>query len=71
LTIAVFVCARSATFARVSSSWSPVVAIAVDCIAFGQRLAALQILGAMLILLAAAGVNLGWAIVPRRRVSSS
>jgi drug/metabolite transporter (DMT)-like permease len=45
----------------------PVVAIFVDWIAFGQRLAWLQVAGAALILLAAAGVNLGWRIVPARR----
>jgi len=46
----------------------PVVAIIVDRIAFGQTLAWIQVLGAVLILLAAAGVNLGWRIVPHRRV---
>ncbi|MBW0450260.1 DMT family transporter [bacterium M00.F.Ca.ET.228.01.1.1] len=46
----------------------PVVAIIVDRIAFGQTLAWIQVLGAVLILLAAAGVNLGWRIVPQRRV---
>jgi drug/metabolite transporter (DMT)-like permease len=45
----------------------PVVAILVDWLAFGQRLAWIQIAGAALILLAAAGVNLGWRIVPQRR----
>ncbi|MFM0522475.1 MULTISPECIES: DMT family transporter [Caballeronia] len=44
----------------------PVVAIVVDWLAFGQRLAWLQVAGAVLILLAAAGVNLQWRIVPRR-----
>ena len=44
----------------------PVVAIVVDCVAFGQRLAWPQVAGAMLILLAAAGVNLRWRIVPAR-----
>ncbi|MEC5408765.1 DMT family transporter [Paraburkholderia sp. MPAMCS5] len=48
----------------------PVVAIIVDRVAFGQTLAWIQVLGAMLILLAAAGVNLGWRIVPQRRVPS-
>jgi drug/metabolite transporter (DMT)-like permease len=47
----------------------PVVAIVVDRIAFGQKLAWIQVLGAVLILLAAAGVNLGWRIVPTRRYS--
>ncbi|SAL81400.1 multidrug DMT transporter permease [Caballeronia choica] len=47
----------------------PVVAIFVDWIAFGQRLAWLQVAGAALILLAAAGVNLGWRIVPARRAA--
>lgn len=45
----------------------PIVAIVVDRIAFGQSLAAVQIFGAALILLAAAGVNLGWRIVPEMR----
>lgn len=48
----------------------PVVAIIVDRIAFGQTLAWIQVLGAVLILLAAAGVNLGWRIVPQRRAPS-
>ncbi|MGH8780703.1 DMT family transporter [Paraburkholderia sp.] len=48
----------------------PVVAIVVDRVAFGQRLAWVQLLGAVLILLAAAGVNLGWRIVPQRRLAS-
>ncbi|MDQ1120428.1 MULTISPECIES: DMT family transporter [Pseudoxanthomonas] len=45
----------------------PVVAIAVDRIAFGQSLAWTQVLGALLILLAAAGVNFGWRLLPQRR----
>ncbi|SAL32562.1 DMT family transporter [Caballeronia concitans] len=45
----------------------PVVAIVVDWLAFGQHLAWLQVAGAALILLAAAGVNLNWRIVPARR----
>ena len=49
----------------------PVVAIVVDWLAFGQRLGLSQIAGAVLILLAAAGVNLGWRIVPQRRKLSS
>lgn len=49
----------------------PVVAIIVDRVAFGQTLAWIQVLGAALILLAAAGVNLGWRIVPRKRFSST
>jgi drug/metabolite transporter (DMT)-like permease len=49
----------------------PVVAIVVDRVAFGQKLAWIQVLGAVLILLAAAGVNLGWRIVPVRRYSST
>lgn len=44
----------------------PVIAIVVDHIAFGQTLAWVQLLGAALILIAAAGVNLGWRVVPRR-----
>ncbi|MCP3710261.1 DMT family transporter [Paraburkholderia sp. CNPSo 3274] len=49
----------------------PVVAILVDWFAFGQRLAWIQIVGAALILVAAAGVNLGWRIVPQRRNTRS
>lgn len=49
----------------------PVVAILVDWLAFGQRLAWIQVAGALLILLAAAGVNLGWRIVPQRSKASS
>ncbi|MBC8745064.1 MULTISPECIES: DMT family transporter [Paraburkholderia] len=45
----------------------PVVAIIVDRLAFGQTLAWIQVLGAALILLAAAGVNLGWRIVPQKK----
>ncbi len=45
----------------------PLVAIAVDRFAFGQTLAWSQAFGAVLILVAAAGVNLGWRIVPARR----
>ncbi len=48
----------------------PVVAILVDWLVFGQRLGMSQIGGAVLILLAAAGVNFGWRLVPGRRVSS-
>ncbi|HDR9151957.1 DMT family transporter [Burkholderia vietnamiensis] len=47
----------------------PVVAIIVDRIAYGQTLAWTQALGALLILVAAAGVNLGWRIVPARRAA--
>jgi EamA-like transporter family. len=49
----------------------PVVAIIVDRVAFGQKLAWIQVLGAVLILFAAAGVNLGWRIVPQKRLSST
>ncbi|MFB9122834.1 DMT family transporter [Paraburkholderia dipogonis] len=49
----------------------PVVAIIVDRVAFGQTLAWIQVLGAVLILVAAAGVNLGWRIVPQKRLSST
>jgi drug/metabolite transporter (DMT)-like permease len=49
----------------------PVVAIIVDRVAFGQTLAWVQVLGAVLILVAAAGVNLGWRIVPQKRWSST
>ncbi|HEX3383077.1 MAG TPA: DMT family transporter [Paraburkholderia sp.] len=49
----------------------PVVAIIVDRVAFGQTLAWIQVVGAALILLAAAGVNLGWRIVPQKKRLSS
>ena len=42
----------------------PVVAIVVDRIAFEQALAWMQLAGAALILLAAAGVTLGWRAMP-------
>lgn len=42
----------------------PVAALAVDYVAYGHRLQAMQIVGAVAILLAAAGMNLGWS--PRR-----
>ena len=45
----------------------PVVAIVVDRFVFGQRLGWLQIAGAALILLAAAGTTLGWQILPAKR----
>jgi drug/metabolite transporter (DMT)-like permease len=40
----------------------PVVAILVDVVAFGHRLQAVQIVGALAILIAAAGMNLGWSL---------
>lgn len=40
----------------------PVVAIAVDYLAFGRRLDAAQLAGAAAILLAAAGMTLGWSL---------
>ncbi|WP_206954907.1 DMT family transporter [Trinickia acidisoli] len=46
----------------------PIVAIVCDRFAFGQTLAWVQLVGAALILLAAAGVNFKWRIVPARRV---
>lgn len=46
----------------------PVVAIIVDLAAFGQRPQLLQIAGALAILLAAAGMTLGWAPLGRGRV---
>jgi drug/metabolite transporter (DMT)-like permease len=45
------------------------VAIIVDRVAFGQRLGWLQIVGAALILLAAAGTTLGWELTPRERAA--
>ncbi|MEO5323802.1 DMT family transporter [Mesorhizobium sp. CC13] len=44
----------------------PVVAIAADYIAFGQRLQALQLAGAAAILLAAAAMTLGWTFSQRQ-----
>ena len=44
----------------------PVVAIAADYIAFGQRLQLLQLAGAAAILLAAAAMTLGWTFTRRR-----
>lgn len=44
----------------------PVVAILVDWLALGHRLGGLQMLGSLLILLAAAGMTCGWSL--RRRV---
>ncbi|MFP4592416.1 MAG: DMT family transporter [bacterium] len=50
----------------------PVVAIAVDMVAFGHHLRAAQFLGAAAILIAAAGMNLGWSIWrPRRQTLDS
>ncbi|MBY0366331.1 DMT family transporter [Roseateles aquatilis] len=40
----------------------PIVAIVVDNVAFGHRLHLLQVIGAALILLAAAGMTLGWSL---------
>jgi drug/metabolite transporter (DMT)-like permease len=40
----------------------PVVAILVDVTAFGHRLHLSQVVGAALILTAAAGMNLGWSL---------
>jgi len=48
----------------------PIVAIVCDRFAFGQTLAWVQLAGAALILLAAAGVNFGWRIVPRRHAAA-
>ena len=44
----------------------PVVAIAADFLAFGQRLQPLQLVGAAAILIAAAGMTLGWNLVRPR-----
>jgi len=40
----------------------PLVAIGVDYVAFGQRLGALQVVGAAAILIAAAGMTFGWTL---------
>jgi len=40
----------------------PIVAIAVDFLAFGHRLQLSQLIGAAAILIAAAGMNIGWAL---------
>jgi drug/metabolite transporter (DMT)-like permease len=45
----------------------PLVAIVVDMMAFGHRLQALQFLGAGAILIAAAGMTLGWSPFKRRK----
>lgn len=49
----------------------PIVAIVCDRFAFGQTLAWVQLVGAALILLAAAGVNLGWRLGLPRRIAAS
>lgn len=48
----------------------PIVAIVCDRFAFGQTLAWVQLAGAVLILLAAAGVNFGWRVLPPRRIAA-
>jgi drug/metabolite transporter (DMT)-like permease len=48
----------------------PVVAIVVDVLAFGHRLHLAQVAGAAAILIAAAGMNLGWSIGKRSRNQS-
>jgi len=47
----------------------PVVAIAVDAFAFGHRLQAWQLVGAAAILLAAAGMTLGWTLRWPQRIA--
>jgi len=48
----------------------PIVAIAVDAFAFGHRLQMWQLVGAFAILIAAAGMTLGWTLrMPRRAVA--
>ena len=49
----------------------PIAAIAVDYLAFGHRLQPAQFLGAAAILLAAAGMNLGWAPWLHRRKAAA
>jgi drug/metabolite transporter (DMT)-like permease len=50
----------------------PIVAIAVDFLAFGHRLHPIQVIGAAAILIAAAGMNLGWSLRrPKGRVADS
>jgi len=46
----------------------PVVAMIVDAVAFAQRLQPLQIAGASLVLIAAAGTTFGWSLRPRQPV---
>ncbi len=48
----------------------PVAAILVDRLALGHHLHAVQILGAAAILLAAAGMNLGWSLPARKAVTA-
>lgn len=49
----------------------PVMAILVDRIAFGHHLQPAQLAGIAAVLLAAAGMTLGWTLVPRRRAVST
>jgi drug/metabolite transporter (DMT)-like permease len=50
----------------------PIVAIIVDFVAFDRRLELVQIGGAVLILFAAAGTNLGWKIrIPASRAANA
>ncbi|TGV62015.1 DMT family transporter, partial [Mesorhizobium sp. M2D.F.Ca.ET.160.01.1.1] len=49
----------------------PVVAILVDVIAFGHRLHLSQVVGAAAILIAAAGMNLGWTLGKSRPSAAS
>ena len=44
----------------------PIVAILVDYLAFGHRLHPAQLIGAAAILIAAAGMNLGWSLRNRK-----
>jgi drug/metabolite transporter (DMT)-like permease len=48
----------------------PVVALIVDAVAFERQFAMLQLLGSAIILLAAAGMNLGWALPGTRRTAT-
>jgi drug/metabolite transporter (DMT)-like permease len=50
----------------------PIVAIMVDFLAFGHRLRPIQLIGAAAILIAAAGMNLGWSLQrPIKRIEDS
>ena len=48
----------------------PIAAVAVDFFAFGHRLQAVQVLGSLAILFAAAGMNLGWSFRLPARVAA-
>jgi len=46
----------------------PVIAVVVDRLVFGHSLSAIQFVGGIMILLAAAGINLGWGDRARKKM---